>query len=67
MGALKQQMIEEEDELLIFESEQELDFDLRDADSEDWWLEQDKQMTAEEEKQIELMAEIVSLRIGGLL
>ncbi len=67
MGRLKEQMIEAEEEQRLFLDEQELDFDLRDADSEEWWREQDRQMTAEEEKQIEVMAEIVSMRTGGLL
>lgn len=65
MSRLKEQMIEQEDEILI--DEQELDFDLRDADSEEWWIEQDKQMDAEEEKQIEILAEIQELRTGGWL
>ena len=61
MGRVKQQLIEEQD----FEIEQALDFDLRDADSPDWWIQQDAEMQQKEKDYIELQAEIQELRHGG--
>ena len=63
MGRVKQQLIEAQD----FEIEQALDFDLRDADSPDWWIEQDHDMQKQELEQIELQAEIADERRGGWL
>ena len=63
MGRIKQQLIELQD----FEAERALDFDLRDADSPEWWRAQDEEMDKEEMEQIELQAEIAELRQGGWL
>ena len=49
-------------------AEQALDFDHRlDVPSEDEWQHQDAEMQQEEEKQIEILAEIQELRTGGWL
>ena len=63
MGRVKQQLIELQD----FEAERALDFDLRDADSPEWWREQDAEMQQAEKDQIELAAEIQEYRHGGIL
>jgi len=61
-----QEMLEEDEERAMRE-DQELNFDIRDADDPEWWKEQDTEMTNEENAAIERLAEIQEERHRGYM